>query len=318
MSDKPITGMREQQRRRQRINRMKSALLTIIVGWILLSMAACIFLGVRVFSLHKKIDKIYSYLTSASGNAVMTYLDNMSMNEESLDSDAPIIYDMNKQELIDEEEAQKVYLTFDDGPSENTEQILDVLKEYNVKATFFVVGRTDEHSLAMYKRIVDEGHTIALHTYSHKYSRIYASLKNFKKDLKKISDLVYDTTGVRTKYMRFPGGSSNQVSSISMKKFIKLVTKEGYTYFDWNVVCGDATSIQYTPDELRENVISGVSKHQNSVVLMHDAPNKTSTVEALPKMIEQLQAQEYQLLPIDENTKIIQHVSVEDVVKDEN
>ncbi|MBE5905939.1 MAG: polysaccharide deacetylase [Lachnospiraceae bacterium] len=316
MSDNPITGMREQQRRRQRINRMKSALLWIIILWMIGTMTACVVLGVRVFSLHKKIDKIYNYLTSSSGNAVMTYLDNMSMTEESLDTDAPIIYDMNKQELIDDEKAQKVYLTFDDGPSENTEQILDVLKKYKVKATFFVVGRTDEHSLEMYKRIVKEGHTLGLHSYSHKYSSIYKSLHNFKKDLKKLSDLVYDTTGVRAKYMRFPGGSSNQVSDISMKKFIELVTKEGYTYYDWNVVSGDATTIQYTPDELRENVISGVTKHQNSVVLMHDAPNKTSTVEALPKMIEELQAQEYQLLPIDENTKVIQHVSVEDVVND--
>ncbi|MBO4461285.1 MAG: polysaccharide deacetylase family protein, partial [Lachnospiraceae bacterium] len=106
--------------------------------------------------------------------------------------------------------AKKVYLTFDDGPSHNTELILDILKEYNVKATFFVIGRNDEYSKSLYKRIVDEGHTIALHSYTHRYSSIYASLDAYKEDLQKISDLVYDATGVRSKFIRFPGGSSNK------------------------------------------------------------------------------------------------------------
>ncbi len=315
MSDNPIIGIKEQQKRRRRINRMKTALLWIIIGWVVFSMIACIILGVRVVSLNKKINKIYDYLTSASGNAVMSYIDEQSVDEEG-NFDVPLVYSINKQELIDEDQAQKVYLTFDDGPSENTAKILDILKEYDVKATFFVVGRTDEYSKELYRRIVDEGHTIAIHSYSHKYSKIYASLDNFKKDITKLSDLIYDVTGVRTKYLRFPGGSSNGVSNIDMKEFIKLVDDEGYIYYDWNVVNGDATSKTYTVKQLYNNVMSGVKLHQNSVVLMHDAPNKKSTVEALPKVIKELQKKNYKILPIDENTKVIQHISVDSVVND--
>ena len=316
MSDNPIVGIKEQQKRRKRINRIKMTLLWVIIGWILISMITCIFLGIKIFSLNKKINKIYDYLTSASGNAVMSYVDQNAFEEEDMETEVPLVYSVDKEELIDEEQAQKVYLTFDDGPSKNTEKILDILKQYDVKATFFVVGRTDEHSKEMYKRIVEEGHTIANHTYSHKYSKIYDSVDVFEKEIDKLNDLVYEVTGVRTKYLRFPGGSSNQVNSHGMEEFIELVEEKGYIYFDWNVVNGDATSTTYTPRELRSNVLKGVKKHQNSVVLMHDAPNKTSTVEALPKLIEELQKKGYKLLPIDENTKVIQHVAVESVVNE--
>ncbi|MBR5788486.1 MAG: polysaccharide deacetylase, partial [Lachnospiraceae bacterium] len=210
--------------------------------------------------------------------------------------------------------AKKVYLTFDDGPSHNTELILDILKEYNVKATFFVIGRNDEYSKSLYKRIVDEGHTIALHSYTHRYSSIYASLDAYKEDLQKISDLVYDATGVRSKFIRFPGGSSNKVSHVSMRDIIKYVVGEGYTYFDWNVINGDATGKAYTVDELVQNVFNDCGKYDTNVVLMHDAEAKTSTVEALPKILDKLIEDGYLILPIDENTTPIQHIKASSVV----
>ena len=180
-----------------------------------------------------------------------------------------------------------------------------------MKATFFVNGRQDETSIAAYKRIVDEGHTIAMHSYSHKYSEIYESVDAFQKDFERIQNLIYDTTGVECTYYRFPGGSSNRVSNANMLDYINYLNGQGVTYFDWNVSSGDATSQAFTVDELVENVMKDVVKYKTSVVLLHDANNKTTTVQALPTMIESLQESGAIILPIDENTQVIQHTSIQ-------
>lgn len=214
---------------------------------------------------------------------------------------------------LEEGEHPKVYLTFDDGPSENTAKILDILKERNIKATFFVIGQEDEESRALYRRIVAEGHTLGMHSFSHKYDVIYKSLDAFKEDLGHLQSYLAEVTGVTPTIMRFPGGSSNKVSNVDIRELIRYVKEQGITYYDWNVVSGDATSPVYTPDELVENVMNDVVKYDTSVVLMHDTSAKGSTVEALAPMIDRLQALGADLLPIDENTKPIQHIKAEDV-----
>lgn len=201
----------------------------------------------------------------------------------------------------------RVYLTFDDGPSIHTEPILDILKKYNVKATFFVVGKKDKYSIKRYKRIVKEGHTIALHSYSHKFEELYSSLEAFKKDYYAISNLVYKVTGIRSKFYRFPGGSSTSHSKTDMKKLIKFLDNEGVTFFDWNAMSGDAVRVPPSANELCKNVMSEVLPGRESIVLMHDLPEKKTTVEALPQIIEKLQKEGYILLPIDENTVPIHH-----------
>ena len=127
--------------------------------------------------------------------------------------------------------------------------------------------------------------------------------------MEQIRSLILETTGVDTKLLRFPGGSSNQVSEIDMHNFIDLVTEKGYTYYDWNVVSGDATVKSYTEQDLVDNVINGVKKYQTSIVLMHDATNKDSTVAALSTIIEELLSMNAQILPINEETVVIQHVT---------
>lgn len=318
MSENPIMGVKEQQRRRARINRMKAIIIWTIAIWMLVSMIVCMFLGIKVFSLNTQVNKIYDFIVSASGNAKENQTSDHSIVQNTeienvTEDNSSIQYVADISNLAQETDVHKVYLTFDDGPSESTDEILDILARYNVKATFFVVGKTDQHSLEMYKRIVEEGHTIGLHSYSHKYSTIYSSLEAYEEDLDKLNKLVSDTCGVETRILRFPGGSSNQVSDLEMKEFIRLVKEKGYTYYDWNVVSGDATSQSYTSQELVDNVINGVKKYETSIVLMHDATNKESTVEALSSIIEQLQEMKVQILPIDENTRVIQHVK-EDTV----
>ncbi|MEG0805203.1 MAG: polysaccharide deacetylase family protein [Lachnospiraceae bacterium] len=328
MSEKPLNGMKEQRERRKRINRIKTTIIATISIWMVVSMVLCTVLSICVFSLNKKMNSMLSYYGKLSGDstnkngngkfkigtakvASLGELDQGTMDE--YDTDRTNQYTTDSENQLYGNENQEVYLTFDDGPSDNTDAILDILAEHKVKATFFVTGKEDEHSKEMYKRIVAEGHTLALHSYSHKYSTIYKSLDAYKKDLTKLSDLLYNVTGVRPKYVRFPGGSSNQVSNIDMKEIIGYLNEEGYTYYDWNVVSGDATSRSYTTDDLVTNIMEGVKQYQTSIVLMHDATNKISTVNALEKVIDKLQNQKVKILPIDEKTKIIQHIKADSV-----
>lgn len=175
-----------------------------------------------------------------------------------------------------------VYLTFDDGPSKNTLKILKILKKYDAKATFFVTGLGESEYM---RKIVEKGHTIALHTYSHDYKKIYSSSSNYYDDLFKISNLVYTKTGVDSKIIRFPGGSSNTVSrSYSrgiMSRLTKSVENNGYRYFDWNVNSGDADGVNVSARRILQNVKAESKGKDKCVVLMHDTLAKNTTVKAL-------------------------------------
>ncbi len=230
------------------------------------------------------------------------------VDEENLKNEADHADNTKENEAV-----KKVYLTFDDGPSKNTEQILDILDQYQIKATFFVTGRQDKESIERYRMIAQSGHTIGMHSYSHKYDEIYHSTEAFEQDLDQIQKLLKDKAGIKCMLYRFPGGSSNQVSSMDMTEFIRILNQRGITYFDWNVECGDASYVQYSAKEMVANVMKDVVKYHTSVVLMHDAENKQNTIKALPKIIKQLQKMDAQLLPIDENTQVVQHVSAESV-----
>ena len=206
-----------------------------------------------------------------------------------------------------------VYLTFDDGPSIYTNEILDIMAEYNVKATFFVVGDSSESAKKIYKRIVDEGHAIGLHSYSHDYKKIYNSLEDFDKDFTKLWDLLYDTIGFRPTIFRFPGGSANQVHKHGMEEFIKYLNDKSVVYFDWNALNEDATGVDYTEEQLINNIISDVKRKNRSIVLMHDASSKKTTVNSLPELIETLIEGGATLLPLDEDVKPIQQIEASSI-----
>lgn len=325
MEDKTTNGLKEQRERRKRINRMKTGIIATIAVWMLVSMILCISLLCKVISLQKQLDTITSNMTmtnQVAANVNQAEADSLVSSEieaptESANaSDTGLVVNSagnNEDNLAQQGDPLKVYLTFDDGPSSNTQVILDTLAQYNVKATFFVVGKEDDESKALYKDIVDAGHTLGMHSYSHKYSVIYDSLDNFEADFTQIQNYLYDVTGEDCLYYRFPGGSSNQVSNTDMSEFIRYLNDQGVTYFDWNVSSGDATSQAYTADELVENVMNDVVKYKTSVILLHDSDTKTTTVEALGPMIEALQAQGAELLPISEDTTVIQHISADSV-----
>lgn len=199
-----------------------------------------------------------------------------------------------------------IYLTFDDGPSPRTPEVLKILRDNGVKATFFVTARSKNSSHYM-KDIVADGHTIALHTYSHDYAKVYASEEAYFADLQQISDLVYSETGVRTNIIRFPGGSSNTVSKKHclgiMTNLTRQVVDKGYVYFDWNLDSSDAdkggSSAQKIINTCRKNM---PKKSDAVIVLMHDSVEKRTTVEALPEVIAYYKAAGCKFATITEST----------------
>jgi len=197
------------------------------------------------------------------------------------------------------------YLTFDDGPSANTKQILDILKKYNIKATFFVNGNASKKDL--YKQIVNEGHTIGNHTYSHDYKNIYSSVEGYIGDMNKLNDFLEEVTGIRPTIVRLPGGSNNTVShkyggTKIMKQIVQKVTDKGYQYFDWNVSSTDAEKVKQDKDIIVKSVLEGAKNKNKAVILMHDSAPKTTTVEALPEIIDGLIKQGFKFDSLDEDS----------------
>ncbi len=205
---------------------------------------------------------------------------------------------------------KKVYLTFDDGPSDHTAEILDILKKNKVKATFFVVGKETQHAKKMYQRIVLEGHTLAMHSYSHNYDQIYANVRAFSKDLMKLQKYLYDVTDVKPYIYRFPGGSSNHCAG-DIKPYIRYVNKKGLLYFDWNALNEDAVNFEQSSRQLNEKILKDVRRQKTSIVLMHDLHETQNTVKGLDTLIKTLKKEGYQILPITKNTKPLHHVSID-------
>ena len=199
----------------------------------------------------------------------------------------------------------KIFLTFDDGPSNaTTGRLLDILKKYNVKATFFVTGNGSDDLI---KREYNEGHSIGLHTYSHSYKTVYASEEAFFNDLAKVDQRVYNAIGIHSKITRFPGGASNTVSKFNkgiMTRLAKQLTEKGYKYWDWNVSSGDAGDTT-NPDKIVENVTNNCTKDKRNIVLMHDIHEYT--VNAIERIILWAKENNYEFYRIEENMDPVHH-----------
>lgn len=204
-------------------------------------------------------------------------------------------------------EKKYAYLTFDDGPSQNTDKILDILKEKGVKATFFVVGKEGETAKKRYRRIVEEGHSLGLHSYSHDYSYIYQSLENYKKDILKLKGYLQEVTGEDVWLYRFPGGSSNSVSKIPIWECMEFLAEEELVYFDWNASSEDAVVVNADGNKLNHNILKDALRYNNAMILMHDLYECDGTVDGLGTLIDRLQEEGYEILPITRETKPIQH-----------
>ena len=201
------------------------------------------------------------------------------------------------------------YLTFDDGPSSITNSVLDILKKYNVKATFFVIN-SGSYNKTTLQREVNEGHTIGLHAYDHNYAIAYKDDNSYLDGIDKLRAKVKADTGFDSHYIRFPGGSSNTISKRYSKGIMSRITKtakqRGYKYYDWNVDDDDAGRAR-TADDCYNNVVKELRPNRSNIVLMHDFGTNKKILEALPRIIEYCQKNGYTMLPIDDNTPEIHH-----------
>ncbi|NLP29983.1 MAG: polysaccharide deacetylase family protein [Clostridiales bacterium] len=215
-----------------------------------------------------------------------------------------------KKAQKNKQEESVAYITFDDGPSKNTLKVLDILKEKSVKATFFVVGTNSSGDPGIYRRIIEEGHAIGNHTFSHNYSYIYKSEDNFMEDFIKMEDTLLNE-GIKTDIMRFPGGSSIGSSKHAKPSLIKRLTEKirerGYDYFDWSVDSKDGIK-ELRADEIYDNVICKSNDLEGDlVILFHDSNTKDTTVEALPKVIDELRNRGYKFDSLSKGVVDIKH-----------
>ena len=286
--------------RKKRVKRIKKIIVGTAIVLLLLPTIMCLFLLVKVHSLEKQIETITKVSDSGVVKAQEKEVKTTKAQKKASTAEPTI-------KPTDDTTTKKVYLTFDDGPGSQTGKILDILKKNHVKATFFVTGKEDASSKKIYQRIVKEGHTLAMHSYSHIQDVIYDSKEAFEKDLKQINRCLYEATGVHTKFYRFPGGSSTQNTSLPIQNFIDVLKKNHYLYLDWNVISPDINNANATKEQVVTGVMQGVDAYDTAVVLMYDVADKPMTVKALPSIIKQIKAKNYELLPVDESMILIQH-----------
>lgn len=224
------------------------------------------------------------------------------------DEEAAIAHEKNAK--------KRIYLTFDDGPSANTDRILDILKKYNIKATFFNMRPQRKEYLKGQKRAYEEGHTIGIHTVNHDYEQLYSSFDAWRGDILGEHDALYKELGIDSKFYRFPGGSSNTLAKqygTDIKKCIVWLNENGYKYFDWNSENGDGRGASRTVNQAYENVMSQIGDYGDYDVLMHDATNKNTTVEALPLIIEALKNKGFTFCQVTKNTIPVHHIEINDI-----
>ena len=307
--------------RRRRVQRLKKCIILMLIIFVTVPIVLCVVLLFRVQHLDKAIEQLTAQLEELKTENLpdvseeqVTGQGSQAAGEAGRELSG---YELEPQETTSEEKnvesevtaAHRVYLTFDDGPSIYTEDILDILDRYDVKATFFVVGKETDSAKEAMCDIVERGHTLGMHSYSHKYSEVYASVDAFAEDFEKLQDYLKEVTGVESTVYRFPGGSSNTVSRYDMWDYADYLESRGVRFFDWNISSGDGGSVLLPVETLVKNSTEDISQNGTSIILFHDSADKRTTVEALPIIIENILAMEDTvILPITEDTEPVQHI----------
>ncbi len=308
------------RRKRRRSDRERFLVLATILGGAVV-IAAAIVICVLVFLPKKEepalppssqAESQVSSETSSAPSKPAVDMSDVNPNAATAVAEGELAYQSLYPELyvpivekIPVKDGDKViYLTYDDGPSEETERLLDILDQEGVKATFFVMaqGKSLEDCKKWLKMIVDRGHAIGVHTYSHQYKEIYASPQAFLEDFKKMHDLIYEATGQKITMFRFAGGSVNAYNKATCKAIIAEMERRGYTYFDWNVDSGDSEkgdNGKFIYDTTTQEILS----HQKSIVLMHNSKAKKATVDQTAAIIEKAKAAGYRFDVLDPSVK---------------
>ncbi len=236
-------------------------------------------------------------------NKVARNRDDSSLTSSDKSPDYTRMFPNLYSEYIKPKEADKerkiAYLTFDDGPSINTYDILDILEEKDIKATFFIVGSAikdkEEDSL---RRMVNEGHTIGIHTYSHLCNEIYCSVENYLDDFNTVYEQIYDITGERVNIYRFPWGSNNGYSKKIKNALLEEMERRGFACYDWNVDTKDAVG-RPTAYSILKNIRKDIKRYNDPIILMHDSKKNDLIVQLLPEIIGLLKDMGYEFDTLD-------------------
>ena len=199
-----------------------------------------------------------------------------------------------EREIIKTSEGEKIcYLTFDDGPSENTVKILDLLRQYDAKATFFVIGNCiGEETGEILERMVAEGHAIGLHANNHVYEKFYQDETSYLKDYEELYNTLKKDYGIETALFRLPGGSACKYLYGNGSEYVKQMQKRGFACFDWNVTGEDSVG-KPTVASIQKNVYDRVFRYEKPVVLLHDSCIADATVDALPGLLQEIKNKGY-------------------------
>lgn len=292
----------------------RGALAAVVVLIVILLLVCTVF--ARMFLGHGSVEQ-----TQGAGFDEAVQVDDAQQSEEEIAQhaaeaaaadlawrDTDFAVDPSRTDWNYEPNGEKtVYLTFDDGPSANTERVLDILDSYGIKATFFVTAIQPDYA-PWIKEAYSRGHTIGMHTYSHDYAQVYSSVDAYFADLDAIGQVVQDQIGYVPCFIRFPGGSSNTVSRNYTSGIMTMLSQEvlnrGYQYYDWNASCGDGSD---HPADVLYAEATKFDGTENIILLMHDSAAKDTTVEALPQVIEYYQGQGYVFKAIDRSTMVPHH-----------
>jgi len=241
----------------------------------------------------REATRIFKYFNSVDAEGTFDYQSKYSS-----------LYVDNDFNFVDKE-GKVCYLTFDDGPNKNvTPQVLDTLKKYDVKATFFVVYRDGSAERALYKRIVEEGHTLAVHTASHNYTKIYSSVDAYLDDFERISKQIESTTGVKPTLFRFPGGSINSYNMEIYHELVAEMIRRGYVYYDWNVTSEDASSAKTYEEQL--DALMLYSENKNRIIaLLHDTDKNPWINQVVKDYIHLMREKGYQFKALNPSVKPI-------------
>jgi peptidoglycan/xylan/chitin deacetylase (PgdA/CDA1 family) len=284
--------------RRLRINRIKKIIVSSVFLLIIFLLLISTGLFIKVISLNKELNNKSKKTIIKEATTKVTTEETTKEDIKKEDTTNTVSESVDGKKLV--------YLTFDDGPSIYTNEILNILTEYNAKATFFVNGKKGAENEELYKKIISQGSNLGMHSFSHAFEDIYSEDLAFAVDTEKIHEYLYKVTGKDIRIYRFPGGSST-TNTEKIPEYIDYLNRKGYIYFDWNVSSGDARKEKLTEDEIYNNVIAGITGKSESIVLMHDSAAKDTTVKALPKILKKLKEDGYEMIPITDETVPIQH-----------
>ncbi len=271
----------------------------IIIAMLLLVVAYCSahFFGSKYYynkniNIGTNVNSKGNTSIDAAGKPSLPTNDTKANIRESTVNDNTPTTDASKGNLYAPNGTKVAYLTFDDGPSaNNTPKVLEILDKYNIKATFFIIGSMAAKHPDLVKSEFERGHAIANHTYSHEYKYIYSNTAEFIADVNKCDTTLKSILGDQFsgKLVRFPGGSSGK----KLAPFRESIQNAGYHYIDWNDLTGDAEGNDIPVDKLLSNLKMYTANKEHVVILMHDAPDKETTAQALPQVIEYLKSQGY-------------------------